>query len=262
MGKPKKKESFQSVNLPDVQEAIAVFRITGTAPLLVHNFWGKSVVQMLAKQADLTMEREKKNPVRDFEESKYFNVAGDECIPSVAIKNAMVSAAAYDKNLTKKDSRAGFYVRGEMLPVIFEKCVMRTDIVRTSGINRSPDIRFRAEYHGWHVDFVVEYDPTIISLDQLTYLLQRAGRSIGIHEWRPEKSGTHGTFAPEVLDADSLLVSKVTKACSSPRKPMELPTWLLQALNIDASEAMALVASPAAGGKKAKNGYSTAEAEE
>ena len=69
---------------------------------------------------------------------------------------------------------------------------MREDMVRV-GMGTA-DIRFRGEVSDWSIDFIIEYNPTVISCEQILGLLDLAGFSVGIGEWRPQRSGDYGRF--------------------------------------------------------------------
>jgi hypothetical protein len=74
---------------------------------------------------------------------------------------------------------------------------MRRDITRVGKFgSKQPDLRYRPEFRNWSVDLVIEYEPSLITMAGLHQLIRRAGRSIGLYEWRPEKSygGIFGRF--------------------------------------------------------------------
>lgn len=52
----------------------------------------------------------------------------------------------------------------------------------------------RAKFDEWSVTFRVDIDPGLVDAEQLESWLDIAGRSIGLGDWRPEKSGTFGRF--------------------------------------------------------------------
>lgn len=69
--------------------------------------------------------------------------------------------------------------------------VMREDMVRV-GMGTA-DIRYRAEYPDWSATLSIAYVPSIIDLGSVVALVD-AGGTNGIGEWRPEKSGSYGTY--------------------------------------------------------------------
>jgi len=60
--------------------------------------------------------------------------------------------------------------------------------------NGAADIRYRPEFDPWSVDLEIKYNAAVLSAEQIVNLVNLAGFSVGVGDWRPEKSGTHGTF--------------------------------------------------------------------
>lgn len=218
-----------SVHLPSVEKRRIAVRLNGETPLIVHRFEEKAITEMLAKQRGLPFERQKKNPHADYEASKYKNVKDQDCIPVMTVKKAMIEASTFSDDMTKKQSRGGFMIIGEYAPLDYGEVRMRTDVVRLAGIGRTPDIRFRAEYLDWSVDLVIEFNPRLITVDQLMYLLREAGSSVGICEWRTQKDGNYGAFSVEPLDES--MIEEVVANCKVPRKPFLLPDWVMREIN-------------------------------
>ena len=94
--------------------------------------------------------------------------------------------------------RGSVFVVGDddgLIPVEYAEKVMRTDRVRvTSG---GTDIRYRGEVRKWKMTFSIRYNANFISQEQVVNLLETAGFSQGIGEWRPEKNGEYGTFTAQ-----------------------------------------------------------------
>ncbi len=242
----------QNIHLPTVEKRRVAVRLNGESPLIVHRFEEKALTEMLAKQRGLPFERQKKNPHADYEASKYKNVKDQDCVPVMTIKKAMIEATTFDENMTKKQSRGGFFIIGEYAPLDFSEVRMRTDVVRLSGIGRTPDIRFRAEYLDWSVDIVIEFNPRLITVDQLFYLLREAGSSVGICEWRAQKDGNYGAFTVEGLSDD--MIDSVVADCKTPKKPYNLPEWVMREINNDKDLEEAVAAAKAAAGPNSKRG--------
>jgi hypothetical protein len=119
----------------------------------------------------------------------------------------IIHKGVFPKNGKLKDFRSGVNYTGEEDWAKVKSYVgdvpamglprMRRDIARVGTFpNKKPDLRYRPEFRDWSVDLVIEYEPALISLAGLYLLLRRAGRSIGLYEWRPEKSpaGIYGCF--------------------------------------------------------------------
>ena len=68
--------------------------------------------------------------------------------------------------------------------------VMREDAV-TIGVN-TRGLAYRPEYSEWELRVRVEYNPRLVSEEQLLALVDQAGWGVGICEGRPEKSSALG----------------------------------------------------------------------
>jgi hypothetical protein len=68
--------------------------------------------------------------------------------------------------------------------------VMREDAV-TIGIN-TRGLTYRPEYKEWQLRIRIEFNPRLVSEEQLLALVDQAGWGVGICEGRPEKSSALG----------------------------------------------------------------------
>ena len=223
-------------------------RLVGLTPLIQNNFSQKAMEQMLSKHVGRTEERKKKNPRQCIEDAKVLNMRGEVCIPPTAIKKSMLTALANIKTDKSWQVKQAVFVDALSVPVKFESMQPRLDMVRTSGVNRVPDVRFRPQFNDWEATVVVVYGSDCVSLDLVLNLLQLAGDGVGIGEWRPEKSGTSGRFRidPDVI-TDPKKLGIIREACSSPLVPLTIPEWAMDA-DLDPQ----LIACIAFGGKPAE----------
>jgi len=199
--------------------------LKGTAPLIQNNFSQKAIEQMLRKHMGLAVTREVKKPSDCVENATIRNVKGDVCIPPMALKKAMLTAASGVKTLKKTQLRTSIYIVGQSLPIKYSKMVPRMDMVRTSGMSRTPDVRFRPAFDEWSVRVVIEYSDTL-AVQTVIDLVQRAG-SVGLGEWRPEKDGVFGTFKIERAITLMKEITEVRKACSVSLVPLVIPPWAM-----------------------------------
>jgi hypothetical protein len=193
------------VFIPKIETIQTTVEVRGISPLIVHA-WGKKAKEMMrAKQQKLaTRAREAKDPEQDFNESRYINEKGEDCLPVIAFKSCAVEAGVI-AGVHKTTLRKAFFVGHpgqDLVPILDgngkpysdkgSKPTMREDMVRVGmGV---ADMRYRAEYRDWSVKIPVEFNPRIISMEQLCNLFDNAGYSVGICEWRPEKDGQFGRF--------------------------------------------------------------------
>lgn len=182
------------INRPNIQK-ISV-NIIGTSPLIMHKFSEKARKQMLDKQMKKAAKKtEARDPEKEFQDSIYRNSKGDVAFPANAVKQAIVSAARSVDGLPMTILRASVFVRGDeqdLIPVEYKELRMREDTVKIG--QGTTDLRFRGELIGWSIALPIEFNADVISAEQVLNLIQIAGFSNGLGEWRPERNGNYGTF--------------------------------------------------------------------
>lgn len=200
--------------------------IVGDSSLITHAWSEKAKKQMLDAQMGKAAGRKKslKNPVEDFISSMFW--LGDiypaepteeafyEAIekgarfgfPVKAVKDAAISAA-YRSGWTKDkvSVRGAFFVRGEYEThktvgdgefaqiITDEPPHMREDSVKV-GMGTA-DLRYRGEFDNWRMNLEIEYNRSSkYDKEAIMTMINAGGFTVGIGEWRPDKSGDHGRF--------------------------------------------------------------------
>lgn len=195
------------VRLERVRREIVVVDIKGTAPLIVHRWSEKARREMLDKQQGRKTPKAVKDPVADYEASMYRFEDGGYGFPVGAFKAATVKGGGrvFGKAVKMTELRQVFTFIADGIGTDDTQLVrisgtprMREDMVRLNGIGAPPDIRYRAEFPDWSATLRIEFIPSVIDVESVVALVD-AGGTNGVGEWRPEKSGTYGTY--EVLDA-------------------------------------------------------------
>lgn len=205
---------------------VLALEVTGTAPLIQNKFSQKAIEEMLRKHMGITVQREKKRPREIIENATIRNVAGRVCIPPTAFKKAMLTAAGGLKSLKKTQLRTQLFVLGQSIPITHEgDMVPRMDMVKTSGMSRTPDVRFRPQFDGWKARLRIEFDD-VLSANTVVDLLSRAG-SVGAGEWRPERDGTFGTFQVTRHISDPEEIAEVRAECAVELPRPQIPEWAL-----------------------------------
>lgn len=208
------------------KRGVAGFEVVGTAGLIQNCFAQKAIEQMLRKHMGLPIQKEPKIPEKCWEDATIRNENGAVCVPPAAFKAAMISASVGLKGLKKTHLRLQLFVVGQSIPIAYSKMTPRMDWVITSGMSRTPDVRFRPEFSDWSAKLVIQYADT---LDEslVEDLLSRAG-DVGVGEWRPEKNGSFGTFrVGRHLTEDE--IEETRKACSVPLIGLKIPEWAKRA---------------------------------
>jgi len=185
------------IELSRLEVKRATFKIKGSTPLIVNRFPEKAQKQIEDKVTGKNPKgKTPRKPKEEYLASLYkFSDGKKTGFPAVGVKASMVRAGK-QLGLTMTDLRGKFHVLaddGDLIE-IKGKHAMRTDMVRL--VNGSADVRYRAEYKDWGAEITIVYNINAISEEQLAGLLQQAGFSCGLGEWRCEKSnsGSYGLF--------------------------------------------------------------------
>jgi hypothetical protein len=207
--------------------------VEGTASLIQNAFSQKAIEEMLKKHMGISVQREKKKPREVIEAAIIRNVKGEVCMPVTAFKAAMLTASAGVKSFDKKKTqlKTQLFIEGSAVPIKFEKMTPRMDMVRTSGMSRTPDVRFRPEFSGWKACFSIQFVENLLTHQSVVDLVARAGH-VGVGEWRPEKQGSFGTFRVSRVLNDLEEIVAIKAACAVPLKTPTIPEWALD-MNID-----------------------------
>ena len=180
------------IELPRMDIQRVEIKLIGDAPLICHKWSAKAKKEMRDKQMKkATPKKSAKNPKEDYEESLYKRAGGGYGFPAVAFKAAAIDACSHISGITKVVARGAFHIDEEMVKIIGRPS-MREDMVRI-GMGTA-DIRYRGEFKKWSTKFVVRYNASVISVDQIFNLFNTAGFAIGVGEWRPQKNGSYGLF--------------------------------------------------------------------
>lgn len=181
------------IALPELDIRTIDIRLIGDSELICHRWSEKAVKEMLAKQmGTATAGKEPKNPQKDYEDSLYKHPDGGYGFPSIAFKNAAVSACtSLGKSVTKVQARQAFHVVGELVKIEGEPH-MREDMVRIG--QGTADIRYRGAFAEWSTTVRVRYNARVLTDEQVVNLFNTAGFAVGIGEWRSERDGQFGLF--------------------------------------------------------------------
>lgn len=172
------------------------------AILCVHKFSEKAKAEIRDKQAHKA--RDKKG-VRNIEEewtaARHIDDQGRECVPITALKKAMVTAATAFDDITKVALRQAIFVmpaddRGShLVPIETHEGKPAVGVCQEDAVTIGINVRglaYRPVYTEWQLRVRFEYQPRLVSEEQLLALIDQAGWGVGIMEGRPEKSSALG----------------------------------------------------------------------
>jgi hypothetical protein len=228
--KPPKTRTQHPANIEvfSIEKEIIEVTLIGTSALIINNFNNKTQTQMederrLNAEEKRALKRAPREPVIPEERymaARILDENGVDCVEARHIKAALVTAATKYGEIGVPGSvvKGALFVLGDLIPIHFRgvkpwvalkphlgdlkvgPCglpVMRRDPVRVGNFgSKKPDLRYRPEYRDWSITIRIEFEPALISLAGLHHLTRRAGSSVGLYEWRPEKSagGIFGRF--------------------------------------------------------------------
>jgi hypothetical protein len=199
MAKKPEKPTFVSTGIQSVDLTL---RGKPGSLLVVHAFAEKAKQEIRDKQQKKAKKaKEERNPAAEFLAARYVDQDGRECAPITALKKAIITAATAFDDLTKVALRQALFVDPVASPgsllVPIEKHdgtpavgVMREDAV-TIGMNIR-GLAYRPSYDEWQVRVRIEFNPRLVSKEQLLALVDQAGWGVGICEGRPERSSALG----------------------------------------------------------------------
>jgi len=196
-----KKKQLLTTATVGIQNINLILRGMPGTPLVIHAFAEKAKQEIRDKQQKKAKKvHAERKPLEECEAAKYFDEQGRECAPITAIKKAIISAATAFSDITKVGLRQAIFVSPQAGPGLLVPIeghdgkpaigVMREDAV-TIGIN-TRGLAYRPEYKEWQLRVNIEYNPRIVSEEQLLALVDQAGWGVGICEGRPERSSALG----------------------------------------------------------------------
>jgi len=197
-----KKDQSVQVRQEGIKFIDVVLRGKPGSLLVVHSFNEKAKQEIRDKQQKKAKKaKAERVPSDEFKAARYLDAEGRECVPVTALKKAIISAATAFDDLTKVALRQAVFVDpqatpgGSLVPIETYKGkpaagVMREDAV-TIGIN-TRGLAYRPAYDEWQLRVRVEFNPRLVSEEQLLALIDQAGWGVGICEGRPERSSALG----------------------------------------------------------------------
>lgn len=186
--------------------------IVGDTPLITHAWSHKAKLAMYEKQKKKVRGgREARDPQADFVSSLYDMGDGRYGFPVTGIKKAILGAAHKDKGVEKTLVMRSLFFHAEMVRVMPALAgsicdlplvqiyggepEMREDMVRVgAGLNKTATLAYRGQFTVWGVRLRGRYNAAAMEMDTLAVLIEEAGISSGLGEWRNERNGIFGAF--------------------------------------------------------------------
>jgi hypothetical protein len=262
----------EAVQIAALKRSAMTLFVMGETPLIVQAWSQKARFEMLKKHMQIKLDvREAKNPYDHFLRSMYRTDDGTYGFPVVGLKEAMATATIGLQGVAKTDIYRNIAVTGKRgtqyaafadlkvpqeLAEVFSPNppAMREDMVRLSGMSRTPDLRYRAEYWPWAVRFTIGFFPDFIDAENILNLVHHSGVRVGIGEWRVEKGGNSGAF--HVADAnEAKTIERWIKAGQQEPEPVDVAAWIqAHSVRADKEDVASVVAAVPRKGKRKNRG--------
>ena len=193
------------------------FWIRGTSPLIQHAWSQKGLEQLRMSATERKKQsKEKRDPEKLANDAMYKLKDGSPAMSMLAVKNSLIGAAHKDLGIEKTLVRKALflpsdsYEDGLLAPLHYEgDVIIREDIVRVG--NGSTDLRYRPEFRNWKVNVILQIDTDLLNEQDIVNLVNRAGFSVGVCEWRPEKGGEYGRFEFDVTQGIEVINNEKQK---------------------------------------------------
>lgn len=187
-------KDISEISIPDVESQKMDIWVIGDTPLLCHKFSESMIQEILDKQTGdkpTKIGRKPKDPEQEYIDSMYYLPNGEYGFPAANFKQSVVGACRNVDGLSMVRAKTLFFVLGDILK-LYGNPRMRRDVVRLNG--KSADIRFRGEFPKWAIKLSIKMAVGGLSPTQMAGLLQLAGQTQGVGDWRPEKGGSMGMY--------------------------------------------------------------------
>lgn len=182
--------------------------IEGVTPLLCNKFTDEA--QQKATSGNTISTVGDRGTPREIAEAKiYTDIDGDACIPQPNILRCVIDAGKYfkagkSKVTTQKSSLipSCLDIEGVSFKITHkEPWTIDTRPVRIPATG-GRILCHRACFNDWRLSFEVTLDTTVLSVKLLREILDKAGRAVGLGDFRPDCKGPFGKFCVVVWNVE------------------------------------------------------------
>src|SRR5215510_4386196 len=201
-----------------LKEALVHYRIRGTEPYMQCRFSQKAIhkIQETHKQGQQGRSRRTRE-ARDFDDDyvqAMHRFADGTCgIPAPAFRNALISTCRL-VGFKMTIAKLSIFTESDGLDVVDGTPLVKIDgtpepsLLPVRNATGVIDLRMRPLWREWAATLKIKFDLDQFSVDDITNLLIRAGRQVGIGEGRPDSRDSnglgYGLFNVELLHGASL----------------------------------------------------------
>ncbi|HLD93908.1 MAG TPA: hypothetical protein VI703_06880 [Anaerolineales bacterium] len=193
----------KSVVIPPPNFQMAVFKIVGTSPLVIHRFSAKIKQQMkqkmeTGKAAGSKKNREAKSTDDLFQEARYRSKEGWDGFHAGGGRAGLISACrlvGFKMTLAKLSLfivADGVDEVEPQIPLIriYGEAIKQEDMARVE--TGQPYVTVRAAYHKWSANVRIRWDADQFTIADVSNLLVRVGQQVGFGEGRHDSRNSTG----------------------------------------------------------------------
>ena len=192
----------EHIEIVELKYAKMAAFIVSSTPLYLHRFSQKARQELLypeRKKNKAALERAlKHDPLKEFRECCYRTADKDSPtlfhIPCGMLNRAMADAAIDLPGSVKKAKIQRMVQIVDLNIALFGIPCLDMKMVRSSDMNRTPDVRTRPLFNEWAAKVTLGFPVGILTQQDVGSLLQAAGMLIGLGDWRPQRGGSNGKF--------------------------------------------------------------------
>lgn len=167
--------------------------VKGTSPLLVNRFSEQAQHAIVANQTGVAKTRKApRDPDLEFQNSRYRDHLGRDCLPAAAFKESMVRAVSYIDGMAMTEARGAFFIDGDLIALRASEPYCHTSRVVLN--RKTTSIAYRACYESWEADLSISFQENVVTAEQILNILELAGFAVGVGAWRPQCKGQFGRF--------------------------------------------------------------------
>lgn len=197
------KQTTTSVQIAPPNIKTAVFKIEGTAPLVIHRFSAKAKNGMLDKMKEGSVAKKgKKREALDtdaaFNQARYVSKEGWDGFNAASIRCALISACrlvGFKMTLAKLsvfvEAEGRDATEPEIALIRIHGKPRKTEMVARVETGQAY-VTIRPSYDEWSANIRIRFDADQFTVLDLTNLLARAGQQVGIGEGRPDSKNSAG----------------------------------------------------------------------
>jgi len=165
------------------------------SPLIMHKLTNTDYIK---RETGKEAKKKLRNFDDEFKACFHYTEDGKTGFPVEGFMGGLLDACVA-LNIPKTQIKRAVRIMGKYVEIKCRDVKRVVDNPRRSGRNGTPDERHRPYFYDWTAELVFTYDADLISPEQIYNLVNQAGFSTGVGDWRPQKGGSKGMYEVDAL---------------------------------------------------------------